>query len=82
MQIETTTRRWGNSLGIILPKDFVRKKNLNENMKIRVEVTTDKDINGIDEIFGMIKRKKISSQKIKDLTRKEEFEAEKRKWKK
>lgn len=82
MEIETTTRKWGNSLGIRLPRDFVKKKNLKENVKIRVEVITDEDINGLDEIFGMIKKRKISAQKMKDISRKEEFEAEKRKWKK
>lgn len=82
MEIETITRKWGNSLGIRLPRDFVKKKNLNENMKVRVDIITEKDINGLDEIFGMIKKRKISAQKMKDLTRKEEFEAEKRKWKK
>ena len=80
MEIETTTRKWGNSLGIRLPRDFVKSKNLNENMKIRVEIVTDEDINKLDELFGSLKRK-MSGQKMKDELRKEEFEAEKRKWK-
>lgn len=69
MGIKTTTRRWGNSIGIRLPKDFVKKKNLKENMEVRVEVITEKDINELDEIFGSLKRK-ASGQKIKDLARK------------
>ncbi len=80
MEIETTTRKWGNSLGVILPRDFVRKKNLKENARVKIEITTEEDVNGLEEIFGSLKRK-TSGQKIKDLARKEEFEAEKRKWK-
>lgn len=83
MEIEATTRKWGNSIGIILPKDFVKRKNLKENAKIRIDITTDEDLNGLNEIFGMLKGKlKKSGQKIKDELRKEEFETEKRKWKK
>jgi antitoxin component of MazEF toxin-antitoxin module len=82
MEIETTTRKWGNSLGVRLPRDFVKKKNLKENVKIKISIITEEDINSLDEIFGMLKKRKISAQKMKDLTRKEEFEAERRKWKK
>jgi antitoxin component of MazEF toxin-antitoxin module len=82
MEIETTTRKWGNSLGLRLPRDFVKKKNLKENVKIKISIITEEDINSLDEIFGMLKKRKISAQKMKDLTRKEEFEAERRKWKK
>jgi len=79
MELETTTRKWGNSLGVRLPKDFVKKKNLKENETIRIEVITESDLEGV---FGMIKKRKMSAQRMKDLSRKEEFETEKRKWRK
>ena len=68
MEIKTTTRKWGNSIGIRLPKDFVKKKNLKENMEVRVEVITENDFNELDEVFGSLKRKG-SGQEIKDLGR-------------
>jgi hypothetical protein len=68
MEIKTTTRKWGNSIGIRLPKEFVKKKDLKENMEVRVEVITENDFNKLDEVFGSLKRK-ASGQKIKDLGR-------------
>lgn len=78
MEIETTTRKWGNSLGIRLPRDFVKRENIKENTKIRVDIVTESNIN---DIFGILKDWKIDSQKIKDEFRDEEFSSEKRKWK-
>lgn len=79
MEIKTFTRKWGNSLGVRLPKELVKKKNLKENMEITIEVNTKSDLEGI---WGMIEERKMSAQEMKDLSRKEEFEAEKGKWKK
>ena len=79
MEIETTTRKWGNSLGIRLPRDFVKSKNLKENEKIRVDIIVGSDLS---DVFGVLKDWKVDSQKIKDKLRKEEFSSEKRKWKK
>lgn len=68
MEIETTTRKWGNSLGIRLPRDFVKKKNLKENETIKIEIITESDL---DEVFGMLEGKlKKSTQKLKDEIRK------------
>jgi len=38
METEVTVRRWGNSLGIVLPQIFVESNNLKENEKIKVEI--------------------------------------------
>lgn len=77
MEIEAITRKWGNSLGIRLPRDFVKRKNIKENEKIRIDVMIGSDLS---EVFGILKDWKINSQKIKDDLRKEEFLSEKRKW--
>jgi antitoxin component of MazEF toxin-antitoxin module len=70
VNIEVTTRRWGNSIGVIIPKDIVKKENLKENIKINILIS--KNSNVLDETFGILKgRLKKSSQQMKDEFRKE-----------
>ena len=53
-------------MGIILPKVLIEKEELNENDTILIEVVKEADLS---DIFGMIKKRKISGQKAKDLAR-------------
>ena len=39
IEVEATTRKWGNSLGVILPKDVVQHEHLKENQKIKLPNT-------------------------------------------
>lgn len=79
MAIEVTLKKWGNSMGIILPKEVVEREKLEENKKVTISIIKKTDIS---DVFGALKGKlKISAQQFKNETRKEEAEAEKRKWK-
>ncbi len=70
MECETITRKWGNSLGITLPKEIVEEQNLKENEKIIVLVI--KKNSTLKKTFGMLKGKlKKSAQQMKDELRKE-----------
>ncbi len=44
------TKRWGNSLGIIIPKEAVKELGLIENQEIVVDIT--KRENPLKELFG------------------------------
>ncbi len=69
-QIEATARKWGNSLGIILPKEAVQKNNIKENDKIEIFILKQDDT--LQRTFGMFKGKiKKNTQQIKDEIRKE-----------
>lgn len=57
-------KKWGNSLGVILPSDIVKKKKLKEGSTIEVLVSEGKNID-LEKIFGTFKFKK-SAQQIKD----------------
>ncbi len=58
MEIETKTRKWGSSLGIIIPKGIVEKENLKQNQKIKIlAIETETKTTGAD-IFGKLKFKK------------------------
>jgi antitoxin component of MazEF toxin-antitoxin module len=65
MAVEATIRKWGNSLGLVLPNDFVDRENLKEDDKIVLEVVKKAELQGI---FGSAKRK-MSGQEFKDMVR-------------
>jgi len=68
MTTEVTVRKWGNSLGVILPKELVEKRHLKENDKIvLIDVVKEVDLTNI---FGSLKGKlKLSGQELKDMAR-------------
>ncbi len=66
VRIETITRKWGNSLGITIPKNIIEKSHLRENQKIIVEINLMPDIRSLR---GILKTKK-SAQEFKDEMRK------------
>lgn len=69
MGTEVEVKRWGSSLGIILPKGFAQKIGVNQGDKIAIDVVKVSDFS---DIFGSLKRKKgISGQDLKDLVREE-----------
>jgi antitoxin component of MazEF toxin-antitoxin module len=65
MEVESIARKWGNSLGFIIPKEIVKKENIKPNTKIRFEI---KRTNDISKTFGMLKLK-MSGQEAKDSAR-------------
>ena len=65
MTVEVRVRRWGNSLGVILPKDFVEKEMIQENETIIIERVRKADLSSD---FGSLKRK-MKGQKFKDMIR-------------
>lgn len=66
MAVEVRVKKWGNSMGVILPKLFIEKENLQENDNILIEVVKEADLS---DVFGMIKKRKLSGQEAKDLAR-------------
>jgi len=65
MAIEVTVKKWGNSLGVVFPKNLVEKKQLKENSKVIIEVIKEANLK---KIFGL-GTKKIGGQKLKDIAR-------------
>ena len=70
LQFKATAKEWGNSIGIVLPKDIVTKEHISPNEEITVEI---KSKNILRETFGTLKEWKIDSQKAKNELRKEWF---------
>jgi antitoxin component of MazEF toxin-antitoxin module len=72
MEIETKIRKWGNSYGVLLPKELLEKEKITKDS--RVIITLTKPLL-IKDIFGTLKGKKIDFMKLRN--REREIEREK-----
>lgn len=63
VEIETKTRKWGSSIGVVLPKKIVEEAGIKPNEKIVIEVKR-KPL--AKEFFGLLKDWKRPTQEIKD----------------
>ncbi|TAL51591.1 MAG: AbrB/MazE/SpoVT family DNA-binding domain-containing protein [Nanoarchaeota archaeon] len=67
-EVECTTKKWGSSIGIVIPKSVVEREHIKPNERIRVsvkKVVLAKDIWNLGPIVD-----KEPTQKIKDWMRK------------
>lgn len=69
--IDTKIKKWGNSLGVIIPSEVVEQGNLKENQNIRILIPSNSQ-KVLRETFG-IGRSRItkSAQQFKDEARAE-----------
>ena len=65
MATEVIIKRWGNSVGVVLPKELVEKEKLKEEDKVLIEVVKEANL---ENLFGSLKRK-MSGQEFKDMVR-------------
>jgi len=49
-------RKWGNSFGIVIPKDMVEKQDIKEGITVRINIQV-KDKTKAKDIFGILKGK-------------------------
>ena len=61
-EIEVQTRRWGNSLGITIPKKIIDQEHLSENQTVIIEIKKVADIRTFFNSMKFIK----SAQQLKD----------------
>ncbi len=66
MTIEVKTKKWGNSLGIIIPNKEAEKLKLKPEQKLKIEIhlTTE---NPLKEMFGALKFKRPTEEILKDI---------------
>ena len=62
MITKAKVREWGHSLGIIIPRDVVRKENIKSEDEVIIEIRKKQDVM---DLFGTLKFKK-SAQQMKD----------------
>ena len=67
--ILSKTRKWGSSLGVIIPKNVVKELKIRENQEVFLEIKP-KD-NPLKELFGSVKLSKPTEQLLKEIRGKE-----------
>ncbi len=60
--ITCTTKQWGNSLGIIIPRNEVIHHHLQENQQVVIDIITVE--NPLKELFGSGKNNKITKEEF------------------
>ncbi len=68
MVVRTKTRKWGNSIGIVIPGEEVERLKLKENEEVMIQIA--KKENPLKELFGTLKTKKTAEELLQE-TRKE-----------
>jgi len=66
IEYETKLRKWGNSIGLIIPKEDVKKEGLRDNEIVRAIIVPKKTVR-VKDIFGKLKFKKSTEEIMKDV---------------
>jgi len=67
IQTKTKIREWGNSLGVIIPKEVIIKEGLRVNEQVIISINRKQTL---EDFFGKGKGKIKDAQKAKDESRK------------
>lgn len=65
IEIKAKLRKWGNSLGIVVPMNNLQKENFKENDEVVLLITKEKE-NVLKETFGIHKFKKPIKKLMKE----------------
>lgn len=76
-QVNTKVKKWGNSLGIILPKSLVDAENIKEGLEINIRIQPRNKMT-VGDLFTFAKTTKLA--KIKKSTDKIMREIDKQLW--
>ncbi|MBI2598029.1 MAG: AbrB/MazE/SpoVT family DNA-binding domain-containing protein [Candidatus Diapherotrites archaeon] len=71
MEVEVVARKWGNSIGVTLPKEAVEMEGIKENEHFFIDIHKEKQAT-VRDIFGLAKGWKIDSQHVKDELRRQD----------
>lgn len=63
---ETRLKAWGNSIGVVIPKEDIKKEGLHVDQKVRVIITPVKTLK-VKDIFGKLKFDKSTEQIMKEI---------------
>ena len=62
--ITCKTKQWGNSIGVILPKDIIREKNIKPDEEIIIDIEKKRSI--LRELFGALRFKKSTKTLLEE----------------
>jgi len=64
IEVEGKIRKWGRSLGVVIPKDMAKSEGLKENESIKMIIAKRENV--LRETFGSIKFKKSTEEMLKE----------------
>ncbi len=64
METVSKIRRWGNSYGVLVPKQLIEEKNLSEGDEVVITLEKKADLS---KLFGLCKFKKPTSELMKEI---------------
>lgn len=67
METTVKTKKWGNSIGVVLPSELVREEEIKIGEEVVVEIK--KKTNVLKELFGALKFDKPTDQLLKEVKR-------------
>ena len=68
-----TVRRWGRSLGVVIPKEEASRRKLREGQKVRLRIEPLPGPDDFSDLFGTVKRKKPTRLLLEELRRGEDI---------
>jgi len=68
IEYETRLKKWGNSIGLIVPKEALKKDSLRPNQKVRAIITPVKTLR-VRDLFGKGRLKTPTKQLMKQIDR-------------
>ncbi len=80
MQIKAVTRKWGNSIAVVIPKELVERQQIHEDEEIIIRVEKKRPRAGV--LFGRFPELKITpTQQLKDEVRRGwESSSDRKRW--
>ena len=72
LEIETVVKEWGNSIGIVIPKEKALREELRPNDRVTILLTKESDSLKVKDIFGSVRWKTPIKKMMDEINR--EFE--------
>lgn len=66
MEIKTKTKKWGNSIGVVIPKEIVKGEKIKLNQEITLMIGTKPITRGKD-ILGTLKFKESTEKLMREI---------------
>ena len=64
METVSKIRKWGNSFGVLVPKELLRKENFKVNEEVVVKLEKKRDIS---KVFGILNTKRTTQDLIREI---------------
>ncbi|MDP2973740.1 MAG: AbrB/MazE/SpoVT family DNA-binding domain-containing protein [Candidatus Diapherotrites archaeon] len=77
MQVQVTVRKWGNSLGVTLPRQLVEAEGIRNEERLVIEVNKKK-MAKVKDLLGLAQGWQIDAQKMKDAERGADLERDRK----